>query len=558
MLTDLNIRNFAIIDQLHVSFDRGFNILTGETGAGKSIIIDAVNLILGGRARSELIRTGENEASVEGLFDLSERPQLQQSLQDAGFDPEEELLVRRTVSRTGKNRVFLNGAMATLAQLQSLAPLLVNIYGQHEHQGLQRPETHLGILDHFAGLENLRETYGLLFDRYENVRKQLTSLDRSERDRQQRLDLLDFQSREISEMNIHAGEDDELESERRILQNSERLAAATRGGYDILYSREGAVCELVNQVAADLEALSEVDETLGHLGETARSAFYTLEDCATQLRDYSGGLSFEPHRLDEVEQRLSSLNTLKRKYAETLQGVLDHQEKIDRELEELSDTESTRETLKKRLVEAEAELHQTAESLSEKRRFAALDLARAMQDELRALAMPNVCFEVRFSPLENPGSEGLEKAEFYFSANPGEEARPLARIASGGELSRLMLALRRTAPQSDSVMTVVFDEVDAGIGGVAATAVGEKLKQVAGGCQVLCITHLPQVAGFADHHFHVEKREEQGRTFAVLNLLDHEDRVAEMARMLGGAKVTDATYEHAREFIAQADEAGSR
>lgn len=555
MLTDLNIRNFAIIDQLHVSFHQGFNILTGETGAGKSIIIDAVNLILGGRARSELIRTGADEASVEVLFDLSDRPQLQQNLQEAGFDSADELLVRRTVSRTGKNRVFLNGSMSTLGQLQSLVPLLVNIYGQHEHQGLQRPETHLAMLDHFAGTEDLRETYGILFERYEDSRKQLINLDQTERERQQRLDLLNFQSCEISEMNIRAEEDDELESERRILQNSERLAAATRGGYDILYAREGAVCELVNRVATDLEALKEVDEKLGHLGETARSAFYTLEDCAVQLRDYSSGLSFEPHRLDEVEQRLSSLNTLKRKYAETLQGVLDYQEKIDRELEELSDIESTREKLKKRLSEAEEELHQAADSLSDKRRSAALDLAKVMQDELRALAMPNVCFEVRFFPLEKPGPEGLEKAEFYFSANPGEEARPLARVASGGELSRLMLALRRTAPQSNAVMTVVFDEVDAGIGGIAATAVGEKLKQVAGTCQVLCITHLPQVAAFADHHFHVEKREVQGRTFAVLNMLEHEDRVAEMARMLGGAKVTDATYEHAREFISQAAEA---
>lgn len=552
MLTDLTIRNFAIIDKLHVRLDRGFTVLTGETGAGKSIIIDAVNLILGGRARTDLIRTGEEEAVVEALFELPPQAPVRERLDEAGIEVDGEVVIRRVVSRSGKNRVFINGALSTLSQLQSFASQLVSIYGQHEHQTLQDPESHLSILDRCGALEGRLQAYRQVYGEYEQQHRLLEGLTQAERDRQQRLDLLAFQSREIAAMDLTAGEDEELEAQRLLLQNAERLAAATGGGYDTLYGQEEAVCGRLDGVAADLEAMAGVDGRLTIIGEAVRSALYSLEDVAMQLRDYGSGLSFEPGRLDSVEQRLAQISDLKRKYAPTVAGIFDYKAKIELELQDLSDVEATREGLQQQLDALRIRLDDAGETLTTARRQAAEQLQTAMRRELEGLAMAKVHFEVRFCPLAAPGPDGLERAEFFFSANPGEEPRPLARIASGGELSRLMLAIRRSAPGSDAVSTLVFDEVDAGIGGVAATAVGEKLLGVAGDCQVLCITHLPQVAAFAEHHFHVRKRQQGGRTYTGLEILEGEERVAEMARMLGGANVTAATLEHAREFLSHA------
>ena len=551
MLVELQIRNFAIIDRLQVRFAGGFNVLTGETGAGKSIIIDAVGLLLGDRARPDLIRTDAEEATVEALFDLAEQPQLVRELDEAGLGQEAELVVRRVVSRSGRNRVYLNGSLATLTQLQAFTERLVAIYGQHEHQSLQRVETHLALLDAFGKLEPLRSEYLETFRSFRDLEKRLADLEEAERDRQQRLDLLSFQSREIEAAALHPGEDEELAAERLLLQNGERLAAASGGGFEALYGGEAAACGAVDKVASDLEELVRIDPVLGPLAESLRSAQYALEDVAAQLRDYGRRVEFEPERLDQVEERLATLANLKRKYGPELARVLEHKATVDRELEALTDVEATRDKLVKELRTAEAELRSCGETLTTARKEAARSLQRAVEKELASLAMDRARFEVRLAPQEKPGLQGLEKVEFFIAPNPGEAPKPLARIASGGELSRIMLALRRAAPPEAGVETLVFDEVDAGIGGEAATAVGEKLRRVARGLQVLCITHLPQVAAFADHHYRVEKQARQGRTTTSLVHLEGEERVMEMARMLGGARVTERTLDHARDLIGQ-------
>ncbi len=549
MLTDLIIRNFAIIDRLQVSFRSGFNVLTGETGAGKSIIIDAVGLLLGERARPDLIRTGEEEATVEALFDLSAAPELIRELAEAGFDNGDELLVRRTVSRAGKNKVFINGSLATLAQLQPVTVGLMVIYGQHAQQGLQRSDLHLELLDGIAGAGPLLAAYLQCYKEARQLEERLLHLDEAERERQHRLDYLGFQSRELAEANLRAGEDEELEAERRLLLHAERLVAATGGGYDILYGEDGAVCERLEALAGSLENLTNVDPALGPLAESLRSSLYSLEDVALQLRDRAQKVSFESGRQNEVEERLARLASLKRKYAPTIDELLALRQRIDQELAELADLDATRDGLSKALACAREKMLQAGLSLSDQRRQGAALLQQRVEAELAGLAMGRARFEVRLTPLAEAGPRGLEKGEFYLSPNPGEEPKPLARIASGGELSRIMLALKSAAPEAGGIPTLVFDEVDAGIGGEAATAVGEKLRGVAGDRQVLCITHLPQVAAFADTHYRVEKQERDGRTFTALVRLDGEERTREMARMLGGARVTERTLEHARELI---------
>lgn len=549
MLLELNIRNFAIIDRLNVTFGPGFNVLTGETGAGKSIIIDAVGLLLGERARPELIRNGEEEATVEALLDLAGQDELQTELVAAGFEAAEELLVRRVVARSGKNRVYLNGSLATLAQLQPLVTRLVTIYGQHEHQSLLRAETHLSLLDRFAGLAVELVEFRSIFDERNAVANRLHQLDRDDRDRQQRLDLLAFQCREIDAAALQPGEEETLVAERLLLQHAERLAAATGRGYEELYGAEGAACERLGGVARELEDLTKIDPRLGPLAESIRSALYTLEDAAGQLRTLAERAAFDPERQQQVEERLTTLATLKRKYGPGIEQILHFRKTAGEELGELGDVEGSRTALRSRLSDLDVQLHAAGVILSARRQEAAHNLQNAVESELHQLAMPRARFEVRLLPVAEVQVRGYERCEFFLAPNPGEEPKPLARIASGGELSRIMLALKRAAPEGDGLTTLIFDEVDAGIGGVAASAVGEKLRRAATGVQVLCITHLPQVAAYAERHYRVEKQEANGRTFTGVRLLEGEARVEEMARMLGGARITERTLEHARELI---------
>ncbi len=551
MLTDLFIKNFAIIENLHVSFGNGLNILSGETGAGKSIIIGAIQLILGGRLSSDIIRTGTDEAVVEALFDLSGQTGIIASLANSGVDCDGELLVKRVVTRSGKNRVYLNGGLSTIAMLSETTRQLVNIYGQHESQTLLRPENHLALLDGYGGNGVLQAEVAALFEEYRRTRAEIRQFEDGEREAARRLDLLSFQSAEIGAADLKAGEDEELARERQLLSHGEKLFQNSQWAFETLYGGDQTILGLLNQVHARIAVNAAIDDTLLPVAETLQSICIQLEDVGLSLRDYAGKVEADPQRLQEVHDRIDLIQTLKKKYAPTVEEIILFKEQVDRELEILANSEQIRKNLDKTLAEFEKQLVGKAKELSAKRHAAALAMKRAMEKELHELAMKNARFEVSLETLPEPRSTGVDRAEFLISSNPGEAPKPLSRIASGGELSRLMLALKQVHPESD-VPTLIFDEVDSGIGGAVSALVGKKLKKVCQRQQVLCITHLPQVAAFADQHFKVEKKVEEGRTTTQVASLSGEQRVSEMARMLGGIKISEKTLEHAREMLDEA------
>ncbi len=549
MLLNLTITNFAIIDRLEVQFDEGFNVLTGETGAGKSIILDAFGLLMGDRARPDLVRAGAAEATVEALFGLDGQDEIRQSFTESGFQVEEELVLRRIVQSGGRSRAYVNGSLVTLAQLQPLAEQLVTVCGQHEHQSLLRRNVHLAILDRYGALVEQVDAYRDSYRAMQTVAQQLERLEDAERDRQQRLDFLRHQSDEIEVAQLSPEEDESLLSERLLLQNAERLAGITRGGYEVLYDSNGAVCEILGGLKDNLQSVAEVDKELAVLAESVQRSLFELEDVSEQLRSYLDRIPFEPDRLEVIEERLTVLTRLKRKYAPNLSEIIQLKDDFDREITALENAGETRENFASELTSLTAKTRLLGESLSSARQHSARQLETKLLAELDDLVMPGASFKVAFSSLAQPGHDGLERIEFMVSLNPGEPLMPLAKVASGGELSRLMLAIKRLAPEADSVPTVIFDEVDAGIGGAAATAVGRKLQAVSRSSQILCVTHLPQVAAFADHHHRVIKREIEGRTLTAMKLISGDERVQEMARMLGGAQVTEQTLLHAKELI---------
>ncbi|MCK4507753.1 MAG: DNA repair protein RecN, partial [Desulfuromonadales bacterium] len=512
MLLNLIINNFAIIDRLEVEFGEGFNVLTGETGAGKSIIMGAVGLLLGDRASPDLVRSGAEEATVEALFDVAGHPVFRHALEEAGFPSADDLVLRRVVSRTGRSRAYINGSLVTLTQLQPLAEQLVSVCGQHEHQALLHRDAHLATLDLFGGFAvdvvAYRETYLAL----QRVAGELEKLSMADRERQQRIDFLRHQSQEIDAAQLVSGEEEDLAAERLLLQNAERLAKLSREGYETLYGSEGAVCEQLGHLADELLDVGKVDPQLAGHEEIVRHALYDLEDVAAQLRDHLSRMTFEPGRQEEVESRLDLLAKLKRKYAPGIEEVLAFKEVCDREIEALEHAGEKRDALQADESRLTAAVQDAGRRLTLQRRDAAKHLETQVAAELADLAMPGTRFHVALEPLQTPAASGLEKVEFLIAPNQGEALMPLGRVASGGELSRILLALKRVAPELAEVPSVIFDEVDAGIGGMTATAVGRKLYDVSRAAQVLCVTHLPQVAAFADRHFSVVKGEAAGRT----------------------------------------------
>lgn len=551
MLRELQITNLAIIEKLHVEFHGGLNILTGETGAGKSIIIDAVNLILGGRASSDLIRSGADEASVEALFDLSERPSLLANLARIGVECDGELLVRRVVSRGGKNRVFISGGLATTTMLSEISRTLINIYGQHESQTLLKIENHLRLLDAFSGTLAAREAFAARFEEYQKAKAELEALEQGEREAARRLDLLSFQSEEIGEAKLYPGEEEELAEERLRLVHGEKLLGSTRQAFDSLYAGDAALLGSLRRVISAVAEAGAIDHSLATVAETLEAAYAQLEDASLTLRDYAERVEADPGRLEQLEDRLHAINALKRKYGHDIAEIIAYQQGVDAELAALSGREQARDELTGRLGLLQQELATLGAQLTEARRKGAAALKVGMERELAELAMTHAVFETSFESHAEPRSHGFERAEFLFSPNPGEPPKPLGKVASGGELSRLMLALKQLHPESE-VPTLIFDEVDSGIGGATSALVGVKLKRVAASQQVLAITHLPQVAAFADLHLRVEKSVREGRTATCVERLEGETRVAEVARMLGGARVTEKTLEHAREMIQEA------
>lgn len=552
MLKLLIIRDFAIIDEIEVEFEEGLTVLSGETGAGKSIIIDALGLVLGGRAYTEFIRTGAQEASVEALFDISKAHKVRKTLEALDFYRGEELLIRRIISRDGKNKVNINGKMATVSLLADITQGLVDVYGQHEHHSLLKQESHLDILDDFGGLMSLRETYQSLWNEYLALRAQLEGLIRREKERSARLDYLDFVIGEIEKANPTSGELDELLSEKEILRNARLLMEKTRQSYERLYSDDNSLISELKAIENSLNEVARIDSRIADLVKLLESARFTVEDTAFALRDYAEKVESDPARLEEVEGRIEVLTRLCKKYGGSIESALDFLERCREEREELADADRRITKLQEEVEEKLEEAKRLAKELGEKRRKVAVDLSKKIEAELVELGMKGSRFEVRFTKIDREGElsqSGAETAEFFLSPNVGEELKPLIKIASGGELSRIMLAIKSVIHGGGDVPTLVFDEIDAGIGGSSAEVVGRKMRKLAKTSQVLCVTHLPQIASFAHHHKSVSKLVKDSRTVTRVNGLSKDERINELARMLAGTAMTESAIRTAREML---------
>ncbi len=555
MLRDLRIKNFALIDELELGFEPGLNVITGETGAGKTILMAALGLAVGGKAAADVIRTGEEEASIEAVFAIDGHVQSQ--LTEAGFSGAgDELLIRRALQRSGRNRVHLNGTLATLSVLESIGEDLIRVYGQEEHHTLRQAETHLGLLDAFAEhrelLERMRERYEV----YRGLDERLRRLTEGKEVARARAELLRFQSQEIAEAALQAGEEEKLQQERLVLASAEKLVEAARLGEETLYAGDQAAAGAVKKVAQRLHDLVAIDQRLEEIAKLLEEASAVVEEAGWRLREYAGSMVRDPDQLETIEERLVLISKLKRKYGESIESILAHKEAADRELRDLDLGEEGIAALEQERAAAESEARKAAAMLSKSRRAAAKRLEAKLTNELSSLGMSDARFEVRFEESGALSSSGSDGVEFFFSANPGESPRPLARVASGGELSRIMLALKSSALEDAEAPTFIFDEVDAGIGGAVAEVVGRKLASLARNRQVICITHLPQIAAFADHHFAVEKAVSKGRTRSRARRLTAEDRGEELARMLGGVKITAEARKHAEQLLAAARRAG--
>jgi len=553
MLMELRIKNLAIIDELDITFSRGFNVLTGETGAGKSIILNAVHLLLGDKATEELIRSSEEEASIEALFDISGNKGVQGKIREkipkaAESGEDDALLIRRLISRSGRGRTFINGNLATLGMLSEIGEELLTIYGQHEHQTLQQVETHIDILDEFGSLLELRAVLQNRFDEFNSVSEAVRRIREEREKRLKDRELMAFQSREIETSGIQPGEEETLREEKRILTHAKKLAEFANLSEEALYGEEGSVIGRIQTILRQGRDSVEIDPSLGPLLKGLESALIQLEESALALRDYSKRVEFNPVRVEEIENRLAEIDGLKRKYGSSVREILLFKEKVDEALRSMTSDEERLTQLEQALDPLRQEVNMLAGRLSAERKKIALDLKKSVEKELSSLGMKRTTLDVHFSP--NPlSSKGTDRVEFLLSPNVGEEPKPLARIASGGELSRIMLAMKRILARVGGRQVLVFDEVDSGIGGAVAEVVGRKLRDLSRQHQVVCVTHLPQIASFADTHHSVRKEVKGGRTVTQVDRLEKAAVVDEIARMMGGVTVTEKTRAHAKEMI---------
>lgn len=565
MLSLLKIKNIALIDKLEVEFGDGLNLLTGETGSGKSIIVDSLAALTGERVNSDLIKAGQETAQIEGLFTVVPNADLVAALTDSGIDFDDgagiDIIVRRELSLAGKNRIFINDQMVTQALLKRIGSHLVDIHGQGEQAALYDVSTHIAMLDQFAGNESLRSRAAAAYGEWSGVRQQLESLERDDADKLQLVDILRFQVGEIRNANIRAGEDAELEDEKRQLNNVEKLSALSSDAYALLYDNGESTLATLDRAEKKINELGEYEASFREFDDGIRAARAVIEESALAARDFRHRLEFSPERLEEIENRLAELSRLKRKYGESLEAVLAHLAASEARLTGIETSEFTASELRKQLAEKRAAYIAAAQKLHEARMTAARKFEAGVGQNLRDVALEKAKLEVRIdSPTADELADrdhsraftanGFDRVEFYFSANPGELPKPLARVASGGEASRLMLILKTTSKSGTSGKAAVFDEIDIGIGGRVAEAVGRKLKELAGRQQVMCVTHQPQIASLADRHFVVEKTMGKGSTSVGIRELDDAERVEEIARMLAGEQITEAARENARSMLA--------
>jgi len=565
MLKTLYIKNYALIEELTVGFERGLNIITGETGAGKSIIIDALSLVLGERAETDAVRKGAEKAIVEASFDVGGNKKLKFLLEKYGIEFSDELILRREVSVKGQSRSFINDTPAPTGILKETGDLLVDLHGQHEHQSLLRPETHIDLLDVSGGLEGLVEEFSQAYGRAQSVLKSLRDLRSLEEQLMERRELHEFQMKEIDAVSPHAGEEEELERELRILENSERLFSSTERLYQMLYEGDNAVHDQLILARNELESLAAIDPAFGEPKGEAASAAAIVDELAKFIQQYNSKIEFDPGRLEEIRDRLGNLTILKKKYGGSLDAVIGHRGKIGREYDLANNFQAEIAALEKQLQVHRKTASEIAQRLSSKRHEVAKKINRAIVQNLSELGIANGVFEtvITARAAENPqeavvirGKEslgatpkGIDLVEFNISTNIGEDPKPLAKVASGGEISRIMVALKMILAKSDKLPLLIFDEIDVGVSGRIAQAVGRSLKKLSQFHQVISITHLPQIAGFADWHYLVEKSEENKRSVTRMRSLDLEERVVEIAKLMSGDEVTEKGLQSARELM---------
>jgi DNA repair protein RecN (Recombination protein N) len=564
MLTLLNISNIALIDELNVEFDRGLNLLTGETGSGKSIIVDALGVLIGGRFTSDLLKGGRERGYIEGLFSAGRNKELEQLLADAGIEAESaddtEIIIRRELAANGRNKIFINHQLATQSLLRALQPFLVDIHGQGDQQTLFSVMTHLELLDAFAGVAALKDDVAACHKRWSSVRTELQSQGKEEAERFQMIDILRFQIEELERARLIIGEDEQLEEERRRLNNVEKLTTLCAESFSLTYEDGDSAITRLRQTARRVEELAGYDSKFSEYLEGIETSRALLEDLAFSLRDFADKLEFSPARLEQIENRLAELTRLKRKYGGTTESALEHLARSQDRLRQIERSDEREAQLRTELAEARAAYVERARKLHQDRLRSAKKFERAVERDLAEVAMEHARFEVQITAPPDSAmnsdestssftSAGIDRVEFYFSANAGESMRPLARVASGGEASRLMLVLKTVAGATEFPRTIVFDEIDSGIGGRVSEAVGVKLKKLSETNQVLCVTHQPQIARFADSHLLVRKEAIAGRTEVGVDRLDRRGRVEEIARMLTGAEITETARRHARELL---------
>ncbi len=551
MLLELVVENYAVVERLRVHFHPGLNLLTGETGSGKSIVVDALGLLLGGRASSEMIRTGEARARVAGIFDVRDQPAIRRLLEPAGLEAEEgELLLEREISSAGKSRAFVGSRPVAASLLKELAPHLADIHGQHDQQLLFSTDAQREMLDLFGGHREALARIAEVHQGWRGTAAELEEIERSEQEKLRLLDLWSFQRKEIETAALEPDEDITLENERRVLQNVQRLEETATAAYTALYDAQESALSLTRTAAKKIDELCRIDSSLDHLRDHLKSADLGLQEASYGLRDYLSRLEANPGRLEEVETRLAAIDRLKRKYGSSIAGILEFLETVRAQIASVEHAGERMEELRREQKRLAGEFEKLAAELSARRNAVARKLEKRVEAELAQLAMDRTVFRVEVAAAAWSPS-GADRVEFLVSANVGEEPRPLEKVASGGEISRIALALKTclAGGKTAHIRTLVFDEVDAGVGGSAAEGVGRRLKKLAAANQVLCVTHLPQIASFADHHYRVEKLQRNGRTVTTLEELDGTARIQEIGRMLSGQKLTPEALKHAEQLI---------
>ena len=554
MLLELTIQNFAIISHLHLSFHEGMTALTGETGAGKSIIIDAMGLLAGGRGSTDYLRQGAEKCRLEGLFEWPQQSEFQELTEELGIDQEDVLIVQRDITQAGKTICRVNGRTVTLANLRKIGLFLVDIQGQNEHQELLQPERHLSLVDGFGddGFKEELLHYQDAYQEYRNLEKQVRNIQENEQLYVQRMDMLRFQQEEIAQAELIEGEEENLIEEREKLTNYQKIVDALGQSYGALSSEEMSSVDGVSVALSEIQSIAHLDQAYEKITETIQSAYYLLQDAASDISRQLDKLELDEGRIEEVINRLETIRQLKRKYGESISVILAYYEEISKEISESAYTEGQLEQLEEQLTAKADAVWALAEQLHVKRREIAHRLEKDIVQELNDLYMEHAQFEVRFANGKQLTATGFDSVAFYLTTNPGEGMKPLVRVASGGELSRILLALKSIFSRKQGITSIVFDEVDTGVSGRVAQAIAEKISKIALNSQVLCITHLPQVAAVADYQYFIEKAIQEGRTETRVRQLSYEERVTEIARMLSGAEITELTVEHARELLALA------